>query len=51
MVEYKMVEVKKEQAEDLMNKMAADGWKVTSTSYWMGMTVRVLVTFEKEKAE
>lgn len=49
MYTYKVLEAKHPKAaEELMNKMAKDGWKVISTTYWMNFNVRIIITFERE---
>jgi len=50
MKEYKVVEVlKKEEAEKVMNEMAAKGWTVVSVTYWNAWKISLLITFVKEK--
>ena len=52
---YKIEEVKYENAEEKMNEMAKEGWKVVSTSlYVAGMALTkngtlILITFAKEE--
>lgn len=49
MYEYKVVEVRNSaEAESIMNKMAKDGWRVVSTTYWTNFRVLLIITFEKE---
>lgn len=47
MKEYKVIETKKNQAEQLMNEMAKQGWEVVSMTYWNGWKVSLLITFSK----
>ncbi|MBR2672060.1 MAG: hypothetical protein IKE18_09100 [Oscillospiraceae bacterium] len=51
MKEYKMLEVKKSDAEMVMNWMAEQGWEVTATSYWTSWSQMLLITFEKEREQ
>ncbi len=52
MKEYKVVHAKsEEQAEELMNRYAGEGWQVISTAYWYKWKVGLVITFEREKAE
>ncbi len=52
MKEYKVERAKsEEQAEELMNRHAADGWRVVSTAYWSQIGGGLIITFEREKAE
>ena len=52
---YKIEEVKYENAEEKMNEMAKDGWKVVSTSLYVpGMALTksgslMIITFVKEE--
>lgn len=47
--EYKVVKVKNEKvAEETMNKMAKEGWRVVSTTYWTNWGVAIIITFERE---
>ena len=45
---YKIMQTRKSRAEELMNEMAAEGWKVVSVSYWSYWTIRLLITFVRE---
>ena len=45
MKEYKIVEVKRAKAENVMNDMAKQGWEVVSTTCWGAYLV---ITFSKE---
>ena len=47
MKEYKLVEVSKRKAEQLMNEMAEQGWEVVSVSYWNGWKVCLLITLAR----
>ena len=49
MKEYKVMEIKKNQAEKLMNEMAKQGWEVVSVTYWNGWKLCLLITFSKDK--
>jgi len=50
--EYKVVEAKgAKQAEEVMNEMAKDGWRVISSVYWMNVKAILIITFEREKKE
>lgn len=50
--EYKVKEAKDaKKAEEIMNEMAKDGWRVISTIYWMNMKALIIITFEKEIEE
>ena len=49
MKEYKIVEAKKHQAEEIMNDMAKQGWEVVSMTYWSMWKVALLITFSREK--
>lgn len=46
-----MLEVKKSDAEMVMNWMAEQGWEVTATSYWTSWSQMLLITFEKEREQ
>lgn len=46
--EYKVIKVKVNDAEDLMNQMSKDGWRVVSTSPNLAMGYGIIITFEKE---
>lgn len=45
MKEYKVVEVRRPKAEDIMNDMAKQGWEVVSTVCW---GIYLVITFSKE---
>ena len=47
MKEYKIVEVKKRDAEKTMNAMAAQGWEVVSMTYWNYWKVCLMIVFFK----
>lgn len=50
MYEYRVMEAKNAlDAQNIMNLMAKDGWKVVSTSYWMNFKVLIIITFERVK--
>ena len=50
--EYKVVEAKgAKKAEEIMNQMAKEGWRVISNVYWMNMKAILIITFEREKRE
>lgn len=36
------------EAEDVMNKMAKDGWRVVSTTFWSNFSACLIITFEKD---
>lgn len=49
MKQYKVVEAKNsKEAEIAMNRMAQEGWRVISTTYWMNFKAILIITFEKE---
>ena len=48
MKEYKIVEAKKKNAEQIMNDMAKQGWEVVSLTYWSMWNVCLLITFSRE---
>ena len=53
MAEYKIIEVKLAKAEDKMNEMLKEGWKVVSTTLYQGGanltkgSTLMLITFSK----
>ncbi|MGI6157790.1 MAG: DUF4177 domain-containing protein [Saccharofermentanales bacterium] len=47
MKQYKVVEVKKKDAEDVMNEMARQGWEVVDVTYWNKWNVCLIITFSK----
>lgn len=50
--EYKVVEAGNAQkAEAIMNKMANEGWRVISNTYWMNFKAELIITFEREVSE
>ncbi len=49
MKEYKVVEAKKNQVEEIMNDMAKAGWEVVSTNYWNAWKISIMITFVREK--
>ena len=48
MKEYKVMEVKKREAEKRMNDMSAQGWEVVSMTYWNNWKIRLLIVFSRE---
>ncbi len=48
MKEYKILEVRKNQAEKVMNDMAKNGWEVVSTNYWNSWKISIMITFVRE---
>jgi hypothetical protein len=48
MKEYKVVETKKKNAEQIMNDMAKQGWEVVSLTYWSAWSICLLITFSRE---
>ncbi len=36
------------QAQEIMNAMAKEGWRVIATSYWMNFKTLLIITFERE---
>lgn len=47
--EYKVIEAKNSKdAEEIMNKMAKDGWRVISNTYWMNFKAILIITFERK---
>ncbi|MGN1060588.1 MAG: DUF4177 domain-containing protein [Candidatus Coproplasma sp.] len=52
MKEYKVELAKNlEKAEELMNELAKEGWRVVSTAFLYYWKVGLSITFEREKAE
>ncbi len=49
MKEYKVVEAFVDQAEDLMNQMAKEGWEVVSVTDWKTFVLKLLIVFAREK--
>ena len=49
MYEYKVEIYKVKEAENAMNQMAKDGWRVVTVSPNLAMGYGVVVTFEREK--
>ena len=50
MYEYKVIEAKNpKEAEEIMNEMAKEGWKVISNTYWVNFKSFLVITFEREK--
>ncbi len=48
MYEYKVKKAKNaNEAEEIMNEMAKDGWRVVSTSYWTKWETCLVITFER----
>lgn len=48
MKEYRIVEVSKRKAEQVMNDMAKQGWEVVSVAYWNAWKICLLITFSRE---
>ncbi|MBE6935955.1 MAG: DUF4177 domain-containing protein [Ruminococcaceae bacterium] len=48
MKEYKVLEVRKKEAERVMNEMAKKGWEVVSVAYWNQWQICLLITFSRE---
>ena len=48
MKEYKIVKVKKSQAEAVMNEMARQGWEVVSTNFWSYWKISIMITFSRD---
>ena len=48
MKEYKIVEVKKAQAEKTMNEMAKQGWEVVSFTAWNNWRVSIMIAFSRD---
>ncbi|MGN0807105.1 MAG: DUF4177 domain-containing protein [Candidatus Coproplasma sp.] len=52
MKEYKVEFAKNVKvAEEIMNTLAKEGWKVISTSCWYRGRVGMTITFERDKIE
>ena len=51
MKEYKLIECQKNEAEQNMNVMAAQGWELHSVTYWTKWNVCLLLTFERERTD
>lgn len=50
MYEYRVMEAKNaKEAERIMNKMATEGWRVISNTYWTNFKAILIITFEREK--
>lgn len=48
--EYKVLEAKSSKnAEELMNEMAKEVWRVISTIFWVKIKTIIIITFEREK--
>ena len=48
MKEYKVLESGKNEAEDLMNEMARQGWEVVSVNYWNAFKLCLMITFARD---
>ena len=48
MKEYKVMEVKKRDAEKVMNDMSAQGWEVVSMTYWNYWKICLLIVFSRD---
>ncbi len=47
--EYKVMQGKDpKHAEQIMNEMSNDGWRVVDTAVWRNFTVMIIITFERE---
>jgi len=47
--EYRVVEAKNsEEAEEIMNEYAKEGWRVISNTYWLSFKAILIITFERE---
>lgn len=49
MLEYKVITSSVKNAQDNMNALAKDGWKVISVSPNIALLNGVVITFEREK--
>ncbi|MDY0276596.1 MAG: DUF4177 domain-containing protein [Acholeplasma sp.] len=50
MYEYKVMSAKNyNEAEEIMNLLAKEGWRVVNTTYWMNVKVYLVITFERVK--
>ena len=49
MKEYKVIESSKRDAEQNMNIMAAQGWRLHSVTYWTKWGTCLLLTFQRER--
>ena len=49
MYEYKVEVLKVKEAQDKMNSLAKEGWRVIEVSPNMAMGYGIVVTFEREK--
>lgn len=49
MYEYKVETYKVREAEDSMNKLASEGWRVIAVSPNMGVGYGVVVTYERKR--
>lgn len=48
-IEYKVMEAGNSQrAEQIMNEMAREGWRVVSTAFWANFKALIIITFERE---
>lgn len=49
MKKYKVVEAQSiRDAEDIMNKMGRDDWRVVTTTTWNNFGDKIVITFEKD---
>lgn len=49
MKQYKVIEAKNSaEAEQIMNEMAKDGWRVISNTFWQNFKAILIITFEKD---
>lgn len=51
MYEYKVIKVRVDNAEDEMNKLANDGWRVINASPNIAAGYGLVVVFEREAKE
>lgn len=50
MYEYKVVEAKNAaDAQKIMDKYSAEGWRVISNTYWLNFKAELIIAFEREK--
>ncbi|MBQ9510961.1 MAG: DUF4177 domain-containing protein [Clostridia bacterium] len=50
MFEYRVIEARNHvEAEELMNKMANDGWRVVEVVFWTNFKTCLIITLEREK--
>lgn len=49
MYEYKVVTYKVKEAENEMNRLASEGWRVVDVSPNVGVGYGIVVTYERQK--